>query len=255
MTHIAEGGQTRTQRVDSTKVEYDAIRYGSEIGFTEEMLVGNRLSMFVTSIEQLRTAYQRAISDSHYSVLATASVTGTGSQITHQGNTNESQLSRDIKTINAGLALIESDLKDVAPEEVESGSYILYVQGIALKGRAVAAVAATLNSLTIERSGRDTSAPVQRGVMVASTLNSNVPANKGIMCLAGRKLQTADAGARSPTRRSIPRVRTCAACSGHAGASLQPTPGRSSNSRSPRPPPRPTAQARRLSPAGFLLVW
>ena len=97
MTEIAEGGQTRTQRVDSTKTEYEALRYGSEIGFTEQMLVGNRLSMFVTSIEQLRTAYQRAISDSHYSVLATASTTGAGTQITYQGNATESVLSRDIK--------------------------------------------------------------------------------------------------------------------------------------------------------------
>ena len=197
MTEIAEGGQTRTQRVDSTKTEYEALRYGSEIGFTEQMLVGNRLSMFVTSIEQLRTAYQRAISDSHYSVLATASTTGAGTQITYQGNATESVLSRDIKTINEGLGKIEGDLKDVAPEEVESGSYVLYVQGIALKGRTVAAVAASLASLTNERVSRDTSAPVQRTVMVASTLNSNVPADKGILVLAGRKLQTADAGARS----------------------------------------------------------
>ena len=197
MVELGEGGQTRTQRVTSTKEEYEVADYAAELGFTRNMLTGNRLSQFVTSIMQMRTAYQRALADSHYSVLATASTTGAGSQISFAGSATDSTLVRDIATLNNGLAKIETDLQDIDPEHVMMGRYIVYVRGIVLKGRMVSAVNATLERLAIEREAGASSATVQRTVEVVETLNGQIPSDKAVLTLAGRKIQSADAGARS----------------------------------------------------------
>ena len=196
MDQIEEGGQVRTQQVSSDKTTYKTNRYGVSVGYSEEMLNANRLAPFITSIETMRTSYMRAIANSHYAVLAAASTTGSGSQIGAQGQSSQSLLVRDIATINAGLAKIEQDLKNIAPEAL-GGRYILYVSGIGMLGRMRAAIAATLNSLTIEREAGASSATVQRQVEPVSSLNDNVPAGKGILVLAGRKIQSADAGLRS----------------------------------------------------------
>ena len=165
MVELAEGGQTRTQRVTSDKEEYEVANYAQELGFTRDMLTGNRLSQFVTSIEQMRTAYQRALSGSHYKVLADSAVqTGTPAQpeIGYQGAGTQSTLVRDIATINAGLGSIEESLQDVDPEHVMMGNYIIYVKGIVLKGRMVAAMQANVQRLTLEREAGASSQTVQR---------------------------------------------------------------------------------------------
>ena len=179
MVELAEGGQTRTQRVTSEKEEYEVANYAVELGFTRNMLTGNRLSQFVTNIEQMRTSYMRALSGSHYKILYEAGTAGTQTEVTWKLNTTESTLLRDIATINAGLEEIEDSLQDVDPEHVMMGRYIIYVRGLNLKGRMVAAVQATTERLTLEREAGASSNTVQRTLEVVETLNSNIIADKG----------------------------------------------------------------------------
>ena len=197
MVELAEGGQTRTQRVTSEKEEYEVANYAVELGFTRNMLTGNRLSQFVTSIEQLRTSYQRALAGSHYKVLVDATTAGSQTAIDYPLSATQSTLVRDIAVINAGLEAIELDMQDIDPEHVMMGRYIIYVRGISDKGRMVAAVQATTERLTLEREGGASSNTVQRTLEVVETLNSNIPADRAILVLAGRNIQSADAGARS----------------------------------------------------------
>ena len=197
MDEIAEGGQVRTQRVTATKSSFKLANYSVELGFTRDMLTGNRLSDFVTDVGQLRTAYWRRLAATHYAPLVTAATASSQAEIIYQGADTQSTLVRDIATLNAGLGAIETSLQDVDPEHVMMGTYIVYVKGIQLKGRMVAAMQATVPRLTLEREAGASSQTVQRQIEVISTLNSNVTANKAFVVLAGRKIQSADGGARS----------------------------------------------------------
>ena len=227
MTELGEGGQTRTQRVTSDKERFELANYAVELGFTRDMLTGNRLSQFVTSIEQLRTAYQRSLASSHYAVLAAAAVASSQAEIAYQGAATQSTVVRDIATINSGLGAIETSLQDVDPEHVMMGRYIIYVRGIQLKGRMVAAVQATTERLTLEREVGASSQTVQRTLEVIETLNTSVPAPQTRRSWCWRAVTSSPPTvARVATRRWIRSRRTCAECCGALGRALPRTRGR-----------------------------
>ena len=189
---IAEGGQVRAQRLTSEKATYGIDDYATELPFTHTVMQGRVLYQFIASLTLARDSYLAAISEAHYAVLAAASITGTGSQITWKGANTDSRLDRDIATINAGMSQIASDLKDVA-QGLMNARYLLYVPE-ALEERAIMTLQARINDLV---SGRDRGiggVPVKRSLAVAPTLSDQVLANKGLLVFPGRKLQAANDG-------------------------------------------------------------
>ena len=110
---IGEGGQVRAQSLTSEKATYGVDDYATELAFTYRMMRGRVLYQFIAALNLARDSYLATLSEAHYAVLATASITGTGAQVAWQGVSADSQIDRDIATINAGLSKIATDLKDV----------------------------------------------------------------------------------------------------------------------------------------------
>ena len=207
---IPEGGQVRTQRVDSDKQTYSLDDYATEIGFTRQVMTGRRLYLFIEALMQARASYLKTLSEAHYEVLRSAAridvVPGDGSQIAWSATPTTSILDRDIATINAGLSKIAQDLKDVV-ENLMSMSYILYCPE-QLEERMIAAVRARTQQL-VEGRAAGAASEVKRRVMVAPTLSGKfgdpaTPSEEASRCnlvYPGRKLQAADDGTMLDTYR------------------------------------------------------
>ena len=193
---IGEGGQVRAQRIEATKGDYDLADYGTELGFTYVMMKGRQLYRFIAALNLARDSYLATISEAHYSVIQTASVTGTGSQIGYEGINTDPVLDRDINTINAGLSKIASDLKDVV-QGILMARYLLYVPE-ALEERAIMAIRARNEDIVAGRqragSGSAATVPVKRTLAIAPTLTNVAVANRGWLVFPGRKLQAANDG-------------------------------------------------------------
>jgi hypothetical protein len=189
---IAEGGQVRAQSLTSEKATYGVDDYATELAFTYRMMRGRVLYQFIAALNLARDSYLATLSEAHYAVLATASITGTDSQISWKGAVTDSNLDRDIATINAGLSQIASDLKDVAPG-LMNARYLLYVPE-ALEERAIMTLRARNADLVSGRGSAIGPVPVKRSLAVAPTLSDQVPENKGLLVFPGRKLQAANDG-------------------------------------------------------------
>ena len=189
---IGEGGQVRAQSLTSEKATYGVDDYATELAFTYRMMRGRVLYQFIAALNLARDSYLATLSEAHYAVLATASITGTGAQVAWQGVSADSQIDRDIATINAGLSKIATDLKDVAPG-LMNARYLLYVPE-ALEERAIVTLRARTADLVSGRSGGIGGPPVKRSLAIAPTLSDQVPANRGLLVFPGRKLQAANDG-------------------------------------------------------------
>ena len=165
---IPEGGQVRTQRVDSTKATYSLDDYSTEIGFTRQVMTGRRLYLFIEALMQARASYLKTLAEAHYEVLRTAARSTAASRISWSATPATSILDRDIATVNSGLSKIAQDLKDVV-ENLMSMAYILYCPE-QLEERMIAAVRARTQQL-VEGRAAGAASEIKRRLMIAPTLS------------------------------------------------------------------------------------
>lgn len=187
---IPEGGKVEFHKFDGTQVTVSIQKYGAGTGVTWETIEGRKLYKFVQQMEQVRAALYTLWANIHYGLLATAGATN---QITWQGIVTQSQLDRDIQTINAGYVAIGNAVKDSGYGDVANARMLLY-GNTNLKARWNRALRATDRDKTAASSGvaataGDSGELMEYNVEPRFSYNSNLPANKGLLVLPGHKIQ------------------------------------------------------------------
>lgn len=178
-----EGAKCFIGSVSGEKLIADVQKYSKGLGFTWEMMEGRKLWKFVETLESARDKLYGLWALIHYGLLATAAATN---PVAWVAGTND--LDRDIKTINAGAALITTATKDSGYGDTAQAQLIMYVSPL-LRDRMDAALKATRTELIV--GGVKQAAPVSWPVEVLYTYNSQIPANKAVMVLPGHKIQNA----------------------------------------------------------------
>ena len=189
---VPEGGKVEFHKFEGTATTAKIQKYGAGTGVTWETVEGRKLHKFVEQMEMVRAALYTLWANIHYGLLATAGATN---QIAWQGIATQSQLDRDIQTINYGYLTLGAALKDSGYGDLANARMLLYGSP-ALKSRWNRAFRATDRDKYAQSSGvaaiaGDSGQVIEYNVEPRYTYNTNIPANKGLLVLPGNKIQNA----------------------------------------------------------------
>ncbi len=124
-------------------------------------------------------------SDLFYGLLATASAMHT---VAWQGVVADTNLDRDIATLNYGYNTIGSACKDLGFGDMANARMLVYASPL-LRGRINSAIKAT--SADLVRGGGQGTSTVDSNIEPLFTYSSKISANKAILVLPGNKIQNA----------------------------------------------------------------
>lgn len=187
---IPEGGKVEFEKFSGSKITPTIQKYGMGIGITWETIEERKLYRFVEQMEDVRAKLYTLWANVHYGLLATAGATNT---VAWQGVATQSTIDRDIQTLNYGYNALATAVKDSGYGDVANTPMLLYI-GTALKGRMARALRATDRDKYAQSSGvaataGDSGQLVDFPISARVSLNSNIPANKGLLVLPGHKIQ------------------------------------------------------------------
>ena len=186
---IPEGGKVKFYGISGEKTSVKIAKYGMGTEITWETIEGRKLYAFVDMLGQVRARLNNLWADTHYGLLATASLSAL---VTWQGTATDPIVERDTATINKGYETIGNACKAKGYGDTANAPMILYASPL-LKARIMQAFRAT--SVDIIR-GRQAGAGsskagqiIEYNVMPRFTWNSNIVTNKAILVLPGNKIQ------------------------------------------------------------------
>ncbi len=186
---VPEGGKVKFYGISGTTVPAKIQKYGMGTEVTWEMVEGRKLYAFVDMLGQVRAKLNNLWADTHYGLLATASLE---EQISWLGVTTDPIVERDIATINKGYETIGSACKEKGYGDTANAPMILYASPL-LKSRIMQAFRATSTDIIRGRQvGASSSVSgqvIEYNVMPRFTWNSNISANKALLVLPGNKIQ------------------------------------------------------------------
>lgn len=179
-----EGAKCRMGSVSGGKVTAGIQKYSKGLGLTWELMEGRKLSQFIEKLEGTRAKLYGLWSLIHYGLLATAAA---NNQVSWQGTATDTNLVRDIATLNKGAFDLAEANKDKGYGDMASPQLLLYISP-KYRGRVNAALKASLEALT---AGANNASPVDWTITPVYTFNSQIPANKAVLVLPGNKIQNA----------------------------------------------------------------
>ncbi len=186
---IPEGGKVKFYGISGDKTDAKIQKYGMGIGITWEMIEGRKLYQFVDLMGQVRAKLNTLWADTHYGLLATASLV---SPTTWQGAATDPILERDIATINLGYVTIGSACKAKGYGDTANAPMLLYASPL-LKARLMQAFRATTSDIISGRVagavGSKAGQIIEYNVSPQFTWNSQIPVNKALLVLPGNKIQ------------------------------------------------------------------
>ncbi len=182
---VPEGGKAKFYGISGNKVDAKIEKYGAGIGVTWEMIEGRKLYQFVDLMSTTRAKLNNLWADIHYGLLGVAAA---NEQIAYQGLAAQSQLERDIATINKGYETIGFACKDKGYGDTANMPMVLYASPN-LKGRITAAINAGFSDLV--KSNRSSVQTMNYNVKPFYTWNSGITSDTLCMALPGAKIQNA----------------------------------------------------------------
>jgi len=187
---IPEGGKVSFESYAGTKTSVDIQKYGMGIGITWETIQGRKLYKFIEQMEHVRSKLYTLWANIHYGLLATAGATNA---ITWQGVATQSQIDRDIQTINYGYESLGEAVKDAGYGDTANSRMLLYASP-KMKARINQALRQTNRGASAASSGvaatvGDSGKIVEYNVEPRYSWNSYIPANKALLVLPGFKIQ------------------------------------------------------------------
>ncbi len=182
---VPEGGKAKFYGISGAVVDAKIAKYGAGIGITWEMIEGRKLYQFVDLMSTTRAKLNNLWADIHYGLLGVASATN---QVTYQGVAAQTQLERDILTINKVYETIGEACKDKGYGDTANMPMVLYASPN-LKGRITSAVKAGFTDLV--KSNRSSVQTMNYNVVPYYSWNSSITAATFMMALPGAKSQNA----------------------------------------------------------------
>ena len=178
---LEEGAKVKYAGVSGTTVKGSVDLYGSGLAITWKTLEGRDMAGFFNAMLEFRNKRMAEYALQHYSLLATAAATNTVAY-------HDSQLDRDIATLNEGYNTIGEACKDLGFGDTANAVMILYVSP-RLKTRINQALRVT--SADMARAGGNGQVTIDSNIEVRYTYNSAITANKGLLVLPKNKIQNA----------------------------------------------------------------
>jgi hypothetical protein len=181
---IPEGSKVKFYGIGGTKVSASVQKYGTGLEITFETIEGRKLYKFVDLMEQQRAALYKLWATVHYGLIGTAA---TANQYDWQGESTDTQLQRDILTLNKICYEVGKACKDKWYGDTANGRFILYADPI-YKARIMNALNAT--AADVIRSGAK-GETVSYMIDPYFTFDSNLTTDKITVGIPGNKTQNA----------------------------------------------------------------
>lgn len=182
MKILEEGQKVEYGSIEGTVARVEVELYGTGLMLSWKTIEGRDLARFYSDMSDFRAARMLGYANAHYGLLAAASLSN---PVAWQGVVADTDLVRDIATLNKGYDTIGTNCKDLGFGDTANAKMIIYAAP-SLRGRIDAALRSTTNPLI--QSGKQATR-VYGNITVIYTYNSNIPANKGVMVLPGKKIQ------------------------------------------------------------------
>lgn len=186
---IPEGGKAKFYGISGVKTDAKINKYGAGIGLTWELIEGRKLYQFIELMEDTRAKLNDLWANIHYGLIATAAAINV---VAWQGAATDPTLERDIATINLGYQTIGAACKDKGYGDMANSQMIIFCPP-SLKSRIMQSIRATSADIIRGRvagaTGSKAGQVIEYNVTPYFSWNSNLPANKGVMILPGRKIQ------------------------------------------------------------------
>lgn len=192
-----EGERVEVDTITGSKVNAYVDYYGGALGFTDKAIRFRKLALMLDAARAFRNKFYKNKADNHYLLLATAAALNV---IAYQGVGTQTQVQRDVLTINEAAFQIGDRNKDKGYGDMASAPLILYANPQD-ENRIEAAFRVTTAALA--SNGVDAGASItQRPIRRVYTYNANIVAGHPLLVLPGRKNQFNEAMA--PTTYNAP---------------------------------------------------
>lgn len=200
---IPEGGKVKFKEYTGEKISAKIKKYGLGVGVTWETIEGRKLYQFIEQMDHTRSELYALWANIHYGLLAAAAAADTSAKaqaesfaadylrVPWQGIVGDSDLDRDIKTINTAYERLGNILKNRGYGDTANAPIIAYFKPT-LKSRILRALrAVNVDNKTSAGAGSSAGQSVVYNVTPYFSWNAAIPDNKGIFLLPGQKIQNA----------------------------------------------------------------
>ena len=182
---MAEGERLAVYGMSGTKSTIYTAKYGGAIGWNDEVFRFRKLAEMSSMAKLFRARHYRQKADTYYNLIYQGAVAG--GTTTYQGAATDTQLNRDLETVNAAAYTIGNRIKELG---YTMGRYVLYLpENMRTRGQRMRRA-----TDAIIPSGSSNGALVQDlayNVDIAFTWSTYIPNSKGVLCIPGNKAQWA----------------------------------------------------------------
>lgn len=187
---ILEGERVEVDTITGDKVNIYVDYYGGALGFTDKAIRFRKLAQMLDAARAFRNKFYANKADNHYLLLATAAALN---PVTWQGAVGDTQIIRDILTINEGAFQVGDVNKDKGYGDMANAPLLLYANPRD-KARIEAAFVVTSNFLTASAGAGGSAVQItDQAIRRIYTYNANIVAGSPLLILPGRKSQKNEA--------------------------------------------------------------
>lgn len=186
---VREGQRLRVEGLAGTSATITAAKYGGAIGWTDEVFRFRELAGMQEIAEIFRNKFWSHKADVHYNLINAAGIAG--GTTAWQPSGTDTQLNRDLRTVDLGAYTIGNRLKD---KGYTIGRYVLYLPE-SMRVRGTKMQRATNTQLPSGNANGSLIDSLTYPVDFIYTWSSYIAANTGILCIPGNKAQRADIAA------------------------------------------------------------
>jgi len=183
-----EGERARVEGLSGTSASITANKYGGAIGWTDEMFRFRELAGMQEIAEVFRNRFWSHKAGIHYALIAAACNT-VGQNTTWQGAVTDTQLFRDLATVNLAAFTIGNRLKDKGYGNLNQ--FICYLPE-SMRVRGTKMQNATMTQMPSGNLNGSLIDSLVYNVQFVYSWDSNLAANRGYMCIPGNKAQMAE---------------------------------------------------------------
>jgi hypothetical protein len=182
---VKEGDRIQVDQLSGSLVTAHVDYYGGALGWTDKMIRYRKIAAMVDMALIFRNRFWSNKADNFYLLLKTAAAMHA---ISYQGATGDTQLERDIATINYAAFFLANACKDKGYGDTANMRLVMYANPRD-KARILAAFTATTAALA---AGGLNGEVIQWPIDVIYTFNSSVATGYPILVLPGNKIQAAE---------------------------------------------------------------
>lgn len=184
---MQEGQRLKVDGMSGETVNIYVDYYGGALGFTDAMIRWRQLALMFDAARAFRNKFYANKADNHYAILAAAAAFNV---ITWQGTIANTQVERDVMTINEGAFQIGNANKDKGYGDMANAPLLMYANPYDENRIEAAFRAVTANLI----SGQQIASQVtRRQIRRIYTYNSYITAGSPLLILPGNKIQKNEA--------------------------------------------------------------